>query len=142
MWADTLQALERAHLLRLGVWGALSMLAGTAMLAWLRVGARESALLRHFAMQVSAWGVVLVAIAAGFWARIEPRDLSSATRLDRFLWLNIGLDVGYVLVGATLLVCGWKLGKRLGLVGAAIGILVQGSALLLLDLLLAAQISR
>lgn len=142
MWADTLQALERAHLLRLGVWGALSMLAGTALLAWLRVGARESALLRHFAVQVTTWGVVLVAIAAGMWARVEPRDLSSATRLDRFLWLNIGLDAGYVLVGITLLACGWKLGRRLGLVGAGIGILVQGSALLLLDLVLAAQISR
>lgn len=142
MWADTLQALERAHLLRLGVWGALSVLVGTALFAWLRVGGRESALLRHFAIQVSAWGLVLVAIAAGFWARIGPRDLSSATRLDRFLWLNVGLDVGYVLVGITLLVCGWKLGRRLGLVGAGIGILVQGSALVLLDLLLAAQISR
>ena len=63
MWADTLQALERAHLLRLIVWGAASILAGTAILAWLRAGARESALLRHFAIQTAAWGTVDAAIA-------------------------------------------------------------------------------
>lgn len=142
MWADTLQAFERAHLLRLGVWGALSILAGTAVLAWLRAGGRESLLLRHFAIQISAWGLVHMAIVGALWSSVGPRDLASATRLDRVLWLNIGLDAGYLLVGLTLVACGFKLGRRLGLVGAGIGVLVQGSALLLLDLVLAAQISR
>ena len=54
----------------------------------------------------------------------------------------IGLDVGYTLVGATRITLGWTLGRRLGLVGAGIGVVVQGCALALLDLVLAAQISR
>ena len=62
------------------------------------------------------------------------RDVSSATRLDRFVWFNNGLDVGYVAVGLTLAIVGWQLGRRLGLVGAGVGIVVQGLALLILDL--------
>ena len=142
MWADTLQAAERAHLLRLLVWGASSVLAGTALLAWLRVGARHSALLQHFAIQAVAWGCAEAASALALISRLAPRDSSAATRLDRLLWLNIGLDTGYALVGLTLAIFGWRLGRRLGLVGAGIGVVVQGLALALMDLLLAAQISR
>ena len=142
MWGDSLQAFERAHLLRLIVWGAASILAGSAILAWLRVGSHQSALLRHFAIQSAAWGAADGAIALGQWSRIAVRDIADATRLDRVLWLNIGLDTGYVLVGVALALVGWRLGRRLGLVGAGIGVVVQGSALMVLDLLLAAQISR
>jgi hypothetical protein len=142
MWADTLQSIERAHLLQLLVWGAVSVLSGTALLTVLRAGSRRSALLRHFAIQSAAWGSLDMAIALGQLFRTAPRDVSAATRLDRLLWLNIGLDAGYVLVGTTLVMLGWRIGKRLGLVGAGIGIVVQGSALVLLDLMLAAQISR
>ena len=142
MWADTLEAAERAHLLRLLVWGGVSVLTGTALLAWLRTGARQSLLLKHFAIQTAAWGTVDAIIAAALMAQTAPRDLASATRLDRILWLNIGLDAGYVLVGITLIVVGWRMGRRLGLVGAGMGVVVQGGALALLDLVLAAQISR
>ena len=45
MWADTLLAAEGAHLLRLLLWGAASLFVGTGLLAWLRFGARRSALL-------------------------------------------------------------------------------------------------
>ena len=58
------------------------------------------------------------------------------------LWLNIGLDVGFVLVGITLAILGWRAVRRLGLVGAGIGVILQGTALMLLDLVLARQISR
>jgi hypothetical protein len=74
--------------------------------------------------------------------RLELRDLAGATRLDRFLWLNVGLDAGYVMVGLTLLIIGARVLRRPGLVGAGLGVIVQGSALVLLDLLLASQISR
>ena len=67
---------------------------------------------------------------------------AGATRLDRLLWLNIGLDGGYVLVGLTLVSVGWRLAKRLDLVGAGIGVVLQGLALALLDMVLAVQISR
>ena len=142
MWADTLEAAERAHLLRLLVWGAASVLSGTALLAWLRIGVRRSPLLKHFAIQVAAWGAVDAIIAAALMVQIAPRDIASATRLDRILWLNIGLDAGYILVGITLVMAGGRMGRRLGLVGAGIGVAVQGGALALLDLVLATQISR
>jgi hypothetical protein len=142
MYADTLQALERAHLLRLIVWGAASVLAGTALLAWLRVGARESSLLKHFAITSAAWGALDIVVGLVLLTRLSIRDIAGATRLDRLLWLNIGLDAGYILVGLTLIVVGWKVGRRLGLVGAGTGVIVQGFALALLDLVLATQISR
>lgn len=81
-------------------------------------------------------------MALGQWSRLAARDIAGATRLDRVLWLNIGLDAGYVLVGVALVLVGWRLGRRLGLVGAGIGLVVQGCALVVLDLILAAQISR
>jgi hypothetical protein len=142
MWADTLEAAERIHLLRLLVWAAASILAGTAVLTWLRVGARRSPVLKHFAIQAAVWGLADALFAVVLLPRVAPRDIASATRLDRILWLSIGLDTGCVLVGLTLIVAGWRMGRRLGLVGAGIGVVVQGGALVLLDLVLAARISR
>ena len=142
MYGDTLQLFERTHLLRLLVWGAASVLAGTALLAWLRVISRESALLKHFAIMSAAWGVLDLVVGLILSTQLTIRDVAGATRLDRLLWLNIGLDAGYVLVGLTLVAIGWKIGRRLGLVGAGIAVVVQGFALALLDLVLAAQISR
>ncbi len=142
MWADTLQSVERAHLLRVLVWGAASILAGTALLAWIRTGARQSALLRHFAYQCAGWGCAEAALAAVQLGQLAPRDLSSATRFDRVLWLSIGLDGGFVLTGLVLAIAAWRLARALGGVGAGIGIVMQGLALAVLDLLLAAQISR
>lgn len=142
MWADTLLAAEGAHVIRLLAWGGGSVLIGTTLLAWLHVGHRRSSLLQHFGIQTAAWGAVVLVI--GVFARItlSPRDLASATRLDRLLWLNVGLDIGYALVGLTLVVVAWRFGRRLGLVGAGLAVVIQGLALALLDLLLASQISR
>ncbi len=141
-WADALFDVERLHVLKLLVWGAISVGVGTALLAFLRVRRVDSDLLQHFAIQSAAWGVIDIAIAV--WARqgLALRDLASAVALDRFVWLNVGLDIGYVAVGATLALTGWKLGRRLGLVGAGTGVIVQGCALTLLDLQLAAAIVR
>lgn len=142
MWADTLLAAERAHIVRLLVWGGGGVLVATALLAWLHRGRRRSALLEHFGIQTAAWGAVEIAFGAIALATLATRDLAGATRLDRLLWLNVGLDAGYVLVGLTVLATGWRLGRRLGMVGAGLAIVVQGIALGLLDLVLASQISR
>lgn len=142
MWADTLLAAERGHLIRLLVWGATSILAGTAIGTFLVVGRRESPLLKHFSIQTVAWGVIDVAICVAAWRSLALRDLAGAVRLDRFIWFNIGLDVGYVMVGATLAIVGWRLSRSLGLVGAGVGVIVQGSALLALDLVLTSHIVR
>jgi hypothetical protein len=142
MWADTLLVAERAHLLRLALWGAASLLVGTALVAMLRIGRPRSSLLKHFGIQTAAWGAVELGLALLLLRSLALRDLSSATRLDRMLWMNIGLDVGYALVGMTLVVIGWRAVRRLGLVGAGIAIVLQGAALGVMGLLLAGQISR
>lgn len=141
-WADSLLQFEQLHLLKLTVWAGLSIIAGTALVALQRLRRSDSALLKHFAIQSIAWGVVDLAIAA--WARsgLALRDLEAAVALDRFVWLNVGLDAGYVGVGATLAILGLQTPRRLGLVGAGIGVSVQGLALLVLDLQLAAGIVR
>jgi hypothetical protein len=133
MWSDTLLLAERAHLVRLLAWGAASVLLGSALLAYLAARRASSPLLANFAIQTAAWGTIELALAALAWRDLAPRDVTAATRLDHLLWLTAGLDIGYVAVGATLVVTGWALGRRLGLVGAGLGVIVQGAALLLLD---------
>jgi hypothetical protein len=142
MWADTLLAAEGAHLLRLLLWGAASLLVGTGLLAWLRLGARNSTLLEQFAIQTAAWGTAEIALGALARTSLAVRDLAGATRLDRLLWLNLGLDAGYLMLGLALVILGWRLARHLGYVGAGIAIVVQGGALALLDLTFAIQISR
>src|SRR5215207_2607611 len=134
MWSDTLLLAERAHLSRILLWGGASVVAGSLVLALLVIRRVSSPLLLHFAIQAAAWGTIDLCIAVLARRGLTERDISGATRLDRFIWFNNGLDVGYVAVGLTLAIVGWQLGRRLGLVGAGVGIVVQGLALLLLDL--------
>ncbi len=142
MFADTLLLLERAHLVRLLIWGGGSVLAGTLLLALqaLQRAAGSPALLRHFAVQTAAWGAIDLALA--LWARrgLALRDFTAARQLDRVLWLNLGLDAGYVGVGVTLVLCGWALGRRYAPIGAGLGVAVQGAALFLLDLAFVRQL--
>lgn len=142
MWADTLQAAEHAHLLRLLVWAVASIVTGTALMAWLRVRGHQSDLLVHFALQAALWGSGIAIIAATRLPKLAPRDVAGATRLDRLLWLTIGIDAGLVLAGAAIAIVGWRVGRHQKLVGAGMGVVVQGFALALLGLTLAAQISR
>ncbi len=141
-WADSLLQVEQLHLLKLLAWAALSVTVGTALLALLRARRAASPLLLHFGIQAVAWGIVDGAIA--LWARqgLALRDVTSAVALDRFVWFNIGLDVGYVGVGATLAILGARAVQRPGLMGAGLGVVVQGLALTVLDLQLAAGIVR
>ena len=144
MWSDSLLMAERGFLLRLLAWGALSVLAGTAILGMLAIRRRRSRLLSHFALQCVGWGMLELAIGAIALSRLAPRDLDAATRLDRLLWLNAGLDAGYVAAGAAAAVTAWTLSRPASaesatargtaVVGGGIGIVVQGAALLVLDL--------
>lgn len=142
MWADTLFALERGHLLRLAIWGGTSAVVGSVLLIVLRFRAVRAPLLRHFAIQTVAWGVVDVALALWSQRTVSMRDFAGAQHLIHMLWLNTGLDAGYVGVGATLALTAWRWRARVGDngvgnnggIGAGVGVLVQGTALLLLDL--------
>jgi hypothetical protein len=140
VWADTLLAFERAHLDRLLVWGGASVAVGVLLLTALAARRVDSPLLRHFGIQTAAWGAIDVALALWAARGLTLRDHAAATALDRFLWLNLGLDVGYVGVGATLAVAGWALGRRLGAVGAGLAVITQGAALFLLDLIVVQQL--
>ena len=128
MWADALLAAERAHLHQLLLWGGASCALGVLLLV--TVGRpRQSPLVFHFAAQSVAWGAVILAFGMTGLRSLQLRDFSGATRLDRFLWLNLGLDIGYVAVGAAIALSAWLLGRRHGGVGAGVAIVVQGLAL-------------
>lgn len=134
MWADTLLILERGHLQRLALWAALCVLSGTTLLAWLTVRRAAAPLLKHFAIQTAAWGVINIGIVAWAWRGLAVRDFAGAQQLLNILWLNCGLDAGYAAVGATMALLAWRWGPRPGVLGAGLAIIVQGLALLLLDL--------
>jgi uncharacterized membrane protein len=142
MWADTLLAAERAHLLRVVFWGGASVLTGTSVMLFVRVRNLHSTLLDQFAIQLCGWGAIELVLGAAQLRVLGLRDLASATQLDRLLWLSIGLDCGFVVLGLTLVILGWRLARRAGLIGAGIGVMVQASALAVLDLVLAIRISR
>lgn len=134
MWADTLLELERGHLQRLLMWGAICMVTGTALFAWLTWRRTAAPMLRHFAIQTAAWGAINALIALRSFRTLTMRDFGGTQELLNILWLNTGLDVGYAAVGATLAIAGWRWGMRLGAIGAGAGVIVQGIALTVLDL--------
>ncbi len=133
MWADSLLGAEQAHLWRLVLWGAASVLVGSGILAAVARRRAEAALLWHFGLQTAAWGAVDLAIAAWASRDLGYRDVDGLRALREFLWLNLGLDAGYVAVGITLGACAWAMGRRAGALGAGIGVAVQGLGLLVLD---------
>lgn len=142
MWSDIILSAERQHLVRLLIWSGLSVIAATFLLTLLTIRCMQSPLLKHFAIQTILWAIVIAAVAYLGYTNLELRDLSAAARLERMAWLNVGLDAGYVGIGATLAVTGQRLGRRMAMVGAGTGIVVQGLALFLLDLQFAALVSR
>jgi hypothetical protein len=142
VWADTILHAEQQHLLRLLFWAGLSILGATGVATMMAVRRVRSPFLSHFAIQLAAWGAAVGVIAAVGWYRAHLRDVSGAARLERLLWMNIGLDAGYVAVGAVLALSAWMIARKWAGVGAGVGIVVQGVALLLIDLQFASVISR
>ena len=130
--------------MRVIVWGLASVLAGTAVLAVLAVRRARSSLLSVFALVTLAWGVFEATVAIVAMLGLVPRDLSAAAQLDRHLWFEAGLDVGCIAAGATLALTtmGLTHGRRLGGVGAGLGIILQGAVLLALDARFLALVNR
>ena len=141
MWSDTLFAAERAHVLRLLLWAASSVLVGTLIVVVVTARRIKASIVSQFATQTLMWGVVELALCAVLWRTQTMRDVSSATRLDRMTWFSAGLDAGIVGVGIALAALGWT-GRRFGLVGAGLGVLVQGLALLVLHLTFLSILAR
>jgi len=142
MWSDTLFAAERSHLIRLVIWAVTSAMAGTALLAIMTLRRTVAPIVQWFATQAVAWGLLELLVVVWRWRSLGMRDVSGATRLDRLTWLNAGLDAGIVGIGVTLAVTAWMHGRRLALLGAGLGVTVQGLGLLVLDLTFAAALAR
>jgi hypothetical protein len=118
------------HLVRLGVWALFSIVFGILVL----LVKRQSLAAQHFSLQFIVWGAV-DGIIVLFGLRDNSRpDLVAAIKLREFLWLNEGLDVGYIAVGITLIIIG-RLPKvnSASLPGAGLAVAIQGFLLLLLD---------
>lgn len=130
--------------MRILFWALTCVVAGTAMLAVLAVRRYSSDLLRGFAILTIAFGVFEAVVASVALAGLGVRDLSAAAQLDQHLWLETGLDVGLIAVGVTLALTTYGLtrGRRLGGVGAGLGIIVQGAVLLALDARFLALVDR
>jgi hypothetical protein len=142
MWSDTVLAFERGHLLRLTLWGAGSVLAGSLLFMWIAMQRRVVPLLGQFAVQMVAWGVLDLAIVSLGWSRLGLRDFTGALQLQNLQWLMIGLDTGGAAVGVTLVAASYRMGPRPGGIGAGMGIIVQALARLLFDIQLLVSIGR
>jgi hypothetical protein len=141
VWADTLFRAEQQHAIGLLLWSAISILSGTGLLVIFAAKRASSPLLRHFALQMICWGAAIALLGAISWRTVAMRDLASATRLERTMLVALGLEIGAVTVGVTLATATWVVARRMGGVGAGIGIAVQGLALFVLDARLVSLLS-
>jgi len=142
MWSDTLLAAERSHLIRIAIWAVTSAVLGTLFVTII-AGRRMSApIALWFAIQTLVWGSVELIMAAARWSALSMRDLSGATRLDRLTWFAIGIDVGIIAAGVTVVLMAWRFTRNLRAFGGGLGVVVQGLGLLLLDLTFASILAR
>ncbi len=127
-------------------WGLGSVLAGSLVLPV------PHPVIRQIGLQWLTWGGIDAGLAllgerqAAQKARQlaegaldEPQVARDIRQLHRILMINTGLDVVYILVALGLIATHTNRPRRLG---AGIGVLVQGSFLLLYDALLAHDIGR
>jgi hypothetical protein len=132
----------RAHLWRNLIWGGASALGGTGLA--LASDRDEHPARWAFGVQTAVWGAVDVGIGVVGLALLAgpPTERSAAEVVSRerlfhdALLVNMGLDVGYIGVGATLLVLAERgVDNRDELRGHGAAIMIQGSALLGFELL-------
>jgi hypothetical protein len=102
----------------------------------------RSPLLAHFALQTALWGIVIGAAASMSWRGLRLRDYAAATLLIHVLWTLVAASAGVIVAGTLLALCAWIFSRRMAGVGAGIAIVVQGAALLVLNLQFAVLVSR
>lgn len=134
-----LRADQEAHLGRVGAWGLANAVGGAALALAIDREARPRAW--AFGVQSGAWGVVNVGIAAvglatgtgevtGDWAAAVAAENGYAD----VLLVNLGLNVGYAAVGATLFaVAGRGVSTPAAWRGHGSALVLQGAGLFVLD---------
>lgn len=142
MWSDTLLAAERAHVIQLILWAVSSAVLGTSIVAVVTLRRMAVPIIQWFAVVALVGGLAELAIALVRWQSLAMRDVSSATRLDRLTWFNAGLDVGIIAAGLTMVAFAWVAGRRLSILGAGLGALVQGLGLLVINLTFVSILAR
>ena len=134
-----LRADQQAHLWRVGAWGLANAVGGAALALASDRTARPGAW--AFGVQSGAWGVVNVGIAAVGLAGgpgAATADWATAFAAENgyadVLLVNLGLNVGYAAVGATLrAVAGRGVPAPDAWRGHGAALVVQGLGLLVLD---------
>ena len=129
---------KRAHLWRVGAWGGVNALGGLA-LVWASSRSAQSTRW-HFGAMSAGWGLVNAGIAAGGLLAsgpppAEPGPLLAAERqFHDILLLNLGLNVAYSAVGATMLGASYYGIDNVGRWrGFGTSLILQGAGLLVLD---------
>ena len=137
--SQALQSDQQAHLWRVGAWGLANAVGGAALA--LASDRAEAPGRWAFGVQSGAWGVVNVGIAAvglaggpgeatGEWAAA----LAAENGYADVLLVNLGLNVGYAAVGATLAaVAGRGVSTPAAWRGHGAALVVQGAGLFVLD---------
>jgi hypothetical protein len=130
---------QRKAMWILAAWAGASMASGSAMAIQ-----NKDTSLRFQGFQHVGWGAVNAAIAGFALYGLSGSAQDSATLFSEFseeqtfskiLLVNVGLDVGYMLVGSTLMVA-----SRNGLkdpdkfFGSGLGVVIQGAFLLVFDI--------
>lgn len=139
------QRAERDHLKRLGIWGLTNVVAGGALLAMgsPAVSPLEAPppALRGFGIQSIGWGGINLAIAGiGLITSSSDVDLTREAALAaeddnaKVLWVNVGLDVGYMMAGGVLVAAGTSGAQpAVDWMAHGAGVMTQGLGLLVLD---------
>lgn len=130
---------REAHLWRVAGWGGASLLAGLGLIAGTSGSTHPG--WRGFGIQAAAWGAINLGIvgwafASGFDA--PATGLGSALAAEdawgNILLVNVGLNVGYMLVGGGLAIAaGHGMAHPDAVRGHGLGVVVQGLGLLVLD---------
>jgi hypothetical protein len=130
---------QKAHLWRVAGWGGASLIAGIGLLAGTDKNRHPG--WRGFGIQAAAWGAINLGIVA--WAFASGFDAPAGTLADalaaedgygNILLVNLGLNMGYMAVGAALaLAAGRGFAHPDAVRGHGLGVVVQGLGLLALD---------
>jgi len=136
--ASKLQNAKQSHLWRVAAWGGTNALGGLA-LVWASSRSRQSARW-HFGAMSAGWGIVNVGIATTglVGSSAPPTDLSPLLTAERqfhdILLFNLGLNVAYSAVGATMIGAGYRnVSRAARWRGFGTSLVLQGAGLLVLD---------